>query len=358
VPRPITASQPARFHHTRVIFSPFGAEPDASLVLTADPWSYLKSHLKRLHKNCKGDNRIRAERALYFSSLAEEFYAAAETTPLPAKATVAYYGVLNLAKCLICVRGTTLGDKVEHHGLSPSSVGGKDIKISKRAKNHINIFHEFSAALNSVVPSQDDIDLGECLSHIPEVHEIAVRLELLPGKRRHLLPIEISILTDTKEQWLFSEMTYKKKQKNRLNIDKLLRGKRQHYFREPRTEDNSIVFRAKRRKRFNWSNFPLKYKNICGEYVNHDIVTLLTKDGYRYYCDLNDPAFRHLAYSFMLMFHLGTISRYNPSGTENLLEGEQRPVISEALALTPRQFLYQIVSRITESVCVVPFANI
>jgi len=356
--RPVTEAKYAEYHHQRVIFSPFGAKAGDALVLTADAWSFLRANLGERHKKARGDNKLRLNRAIFFAQLAEDFYRTIEPTPLPGKATLAYYSVMNLAKCFICVKGKLLGDSIEHHGLSPSLAPDADIRVTQRSKNRINVFHEFVAALGSPLPTKVDLSFKECLSHIPEIHEIASRLRLLPDNKRQLLPIEVDVLTDTNDSWMFTEVKYLKKQDHRLRSNRFLDRKRKSYFRDASESDGYVNFRCRRRKRFNWSNIERIYRNMCNEYEDFDIVALLTKSGYRYYCDLNEPLYHHLAYSLMVMFHLGTVARYDPAKTKELLEGELRPVISETLALTPDQFLYQITSRITESICVVPFAKL
>ena len=358
MPRPITKGHQAEYNHVPVVFSPFGAKPGASVVLTSDPWSFLRSCLQKKEAKSRQDNRLRLQRAQYFCSLAEEFYNSADSTRLPAKATLAYYGILNLAKCFICTQGIMLGDRVEHHGLSPTDTPGKDIKVPGRPKNHINIFHEFVAALGSPVPAKSELALEECIAHIPEVQGIASRLELLPSNSNNLLPVDIDILTDEKRQWLFSDISYAQRQESRFRTDKFLRGKRKTYFLDGREINGRILFRCRKRKKYSWDNFERIYGNLCSEYKTLDVVTLLTRDGYRYYCDLGQPSYHHLAYSFILMFYLGTTSRYRPKKTEELLDGELRPVIAESLSLTPRQVLYQLTSCITQSVCVVPYARL
>ena len=356
---PLKPTKQAHFHHTRVLYTPFGTKPATSLVLTSQPWAFLKAHLHEKYNKTRGDNRKRYKTALYFSDLAEEFYRSAESTQLPAKATLAYYGILNLVKCFISVRGKNIGGGYEHHGLSPSARTNADIKISKRARGGINVFHEFVHALSGVQPGQQHLSLSECLKHIPEVHEVAYRLGQLPDNQRTLLPIDIDILTDEDEKWLLSEIHYQKKHEHLLKTDKFLTNTRKQYFKEPREEENGkVIFRCKRRKGFKWSTFIRKYGNLCTEYEAFHLATLLRRDGYKFYCDLSNPKYHHLAYSYMALFHFGTVTRYNPSETEKLINGVVRPIVSELLSLTPKQFLYQLVSRITQNVCVVPFAKI
>ncbi len=359
MPRNIKPGIQALYNHNGVKYFPFGSEPGSSIVLSAEPWTFLRAYFRKNIDKTRSENKYRFQRALYYSGLAEEFCRAAEVTRLPAKATLVYYGILNLAKCFICVKRKKLGDSVEHHGLSPSDKNDADIRITKKDRGHVSIFHEFAEALGSPTPHQCHYKFNDFLLHIPEVHEVSYRLGLLPDNKRNLLPIDIAILSDEEEDWLFTEMTYWKKHGVRLNTDKVHKDNRLRYFREPReVSDGRIILRCKRRKKLIWRSYKRIYRNICSDYKSLDIVTLLTRDGYRYYCDLNSPKYHHLAYSFMALFYLGTVTRYNPAQTELLLNGELRPVVSEMLTLAPKQFIYQLTSYMTESVCVVPYSKI
>ena len=58
------------------------------------------------------------------------------------------------------------------------------------------------------------------------------------------------------------------------------------------------------------------------------------------------------------MFYLGSAARYRPLEMRSLLEGNLRPLVSEFVSLTPRQFLYQMVSLTTNRECVIPFSAV
>lgn len=119
-----------------------------------------------------------------------------------------------------------------------------------------------------------------------------------------------------------------------------------------------MVYRANKRKSFNRDNIHRIYKNILCEYKKLDIVPILTKQGYRYYVDLRPGELPQLSYSLAAMFYLGSAARYRPLEIKSLLENELRPLVSELVSLTPKQFLYQMVSLITKRECVIPFAAI
>ena len=117
------------------------------------------------------------------------------------------------------------------------------------------------------------------------------------------------------------------------------------------------VFRSKRRS-LNNDNWPRTYRLFREEIARLGIASILTPSGYRYYVDLGPRNLHHLAWTLMLMFYVGTVARYRPVAAREVMEGELRPVISEAVAVCPRQFLYQLTSMITKRICSVPHASL
>lgn len=349
----------ATFNHAKVVYSPFGADAGAQFVLTADPWSFLTATInQRLAKGPRGDNKLRLERALYYANLAESFYLAAKTATLPISGTLAYYGILNLVKCYLSMRGVTLETKYEHHGLSLSFGKPQTIQISGNPTASISIFHELTKLLGKPMPGKGEVDLKTICGHLPELHEMAFTLGHLPGNKRGFLPLEICFLLSDGDDRVFTEVRYEKKQTVRVDTAKFLRGQRAKYFRDGSEENGYISHRSRRAKSCTWTNLPKKYLNICHEYSRFDISSLLTPAGYRYYCDLREPSLHHLCYSFLVMFYIGTVARYRPSEVQAVLESDMRPLVTEALAVIPGQMLYHVVSLCTERTCVVPHATI
>ncbi len=359
MPRKPEPGKQATFNHARVVYSPFGAEPGAQHVLTADPWAFLTARInQKLAAKPRGRNRMRLERALYYANLAESFYAAARRSSLPAEGTLAYYGILNLVKCFLSLCGVDLETQLEHHGLTLPLGKKQQIQIAAPATTKLNIFHELARLLGKRVTGKETITVKEVCGHLPEIHEMAFTLNHLTGSKRGFLPLDICFLLTENDARLFTEVRYEMKQLTRVNIAKFYVGKRKSYFKPKQERDGFIVHQSARRKACNWNNFSRIYANICSEYAAFDIASLLTPNGYKYYCDLRSPKLHHLSYSFLLMFYIGTAARYRPSEMNELLDTDMRPLISEALAVIPGQMLYHLVSFCTSSICVVPHATI
>src|SRR5262245_7493375 len=103
MPRRPDVGVPALFRYQRVVYSHVDIDPGQSLLLTADPWSYLRACLTQDIAGTRGQKRASLERARYYAALAEGFYIAAQDTVLPTRGTLAYYGMLNLVKCFLSV---------------------------------------------------------------------------------------------------------------------------------------------------------------------------------------------------------------------------------------------------------------
>lgn len=223
-------------------------------------------------------------------------------------------------------------------------------------KNAINIFASFCEQLGGEIKSPMEIDFRQSLSHVPEVHAIYFSLGHI--SKRKLLPVTIEFQVNSAHDKLFTELVFDKEQEAKVDAKRLLTGKRKSYFRDGYPRSQKVVYRAARRRSYTTDNIDRIYRNILAEYRSLDIVPILTSHGYRYYVDLRPGDVPHLAYSLLAMFYLGTAARYRPLEIKSLLEGNLRPLVSEFVSLTPRQFLYQVVSITTKKECVIPFASI
>ncbi len=350
----IQPGEPAKNNYNPVKYSFVPIDAGEQHILTSDPWSFLIAQLEVELPTKKGTNRANIERAFHYARLAEEFYRAAETTPLPAKGTLVYYGMLNLVKCYLSSNKVELEKSYEHHGLH-LPIGKKSTIEAKKPNDpsHINIFAKFSHHLGKPVAADTEFGLKSALSHVPEIHGI---YSSTTDERRKLLPVNIDFLVNEKRNRMFTEVSYKKEQEYKVDCTKFLKNERAAYFQDGAPLDGAVVYRSKSKKIFDKGNISRKYRNILKEYEAFDVVSILTRQGYRYYIDLKPGAFPALCYSLAAMFYLGSAARYRPVEMESVLKGPLRPVLSELISVTPKQFLYQMVSHITRKECVIPFS--
>jgi len=346
----------ALFKYNKLRFSFANLKAGDQQILTSDPWSLINSHLQQKISKSRGDNKVFLERSIYFSSLAESFYKAANSVLLPTRATLLYYGMLNLVKCFLSYKKIELETVHEHHGLNlPLGTEGI-IQAKPKSSEGLNIFATFSEILGKKITHQLNINFRQAVTNIPEIHSLCHSLELI--NKRKLLPITVEILTNSEHNKLFTEIIVDNEQKTKVDIMKFSKGTRATYFKEGYPRDGKIVYRSKNRKSFTKENINTIYQNILKDYTKFDIAPILTNTGYRYYIDLKAAELPHLSYSLLCMFYLGTVARYRPSESSELLQGTLRPVVSEFVNISPNQFLYQLCSILLEKECVMPFSSI
>lgn len=349
----------AAYKYQAVKYFHFGVEPGTSLVLTANPWAYLSAWFSQKIAISRGGNRERFEKGKYFVEQAESFDDAAGFTKLPTKGTLIYYSMLNLVKALLSVRGVDLEVHIEHHGLSLPLGTTDEIAISSNRTGSISIFHEFCKALGYPAPAKQIVKLVAVYSQIPEIHEISFTLGHLATSKRGFLPVEVDFLVNEAKDKAFIEIRYEKKNEVRVPCNKFYRGEIKNYCSLRAADENGwVIYRSKRRKTVNTDNWPRIYKNLSAEIEEFRLSSILTRSGYRYYANLEPGPIPQLPSVLALMFFIGTIARYRPSVTEALMAGDLYPILAESVESCPRQFLYQMASQITSSVCAVPQAKI
>src|SRR3990167_1477608 len=345
----------AKLDYNDLRFAHIKAPAGDPQILTSDPWSFIHRSLSEKLEHSKGENRKNHQRAVYFADIAEDFYRSAERTPLPAQATLYYYYMLNLAKAYLAISGVELEVKPEHHGLSLEQGAEQQIKVYAPMADVVNVFAEFAKALGKPAAG-GSLKLVEILEHIPELH--ALYASLGHANKRKLLPVEIDILVNGARNKLFTEIRYEKKHEAKVDYKKFHKGKRLSYFKEGFPKPGWIVYRSIKQKQFQKNSTNLAYHRILTEYAEFDIVSILTRGGYRYFCDLRPGGLHHLSYALAAMFYVGAAARYRPLEISSTLDGKLRPLLSELVTITPKQYLYQLASLITNKVCLIPFSNI
>jgi len=368
MPVRIPEFEDAKRDYKSVKYFPFEIDPGDPFALTSDPWHYLKAWLNKQILEIKKttNHRKKLEKALYFAKLAESFQKAADLIDLPTKGTLIYYSVLNLVKTFLLTKDYDLENTIEFHGLTLPSDKKTELKISSGSNGAgINIFYEFAKEIGCPVQAGSSITLDDMVGEIVEVHEMCFNLGKLVSNKRKFLPIEIRILTNKpRRNKLTYEILFEKKNSNLMRTDRfetgILRSKLEKQADDEKRKDCKI-YHAKlqlnytKTSNISWRN---NYRTICKEIEDLNVVTMLTRNGYRYYLNLQPPKYKSSVYFYALMYYIGSVARYRPTLNAEILEGDYSAIFNEVMNTCPKQFLYFMVSKITKKVCAVPMAKI
>jgi hypothetical protein len=351
-----------------VKYFPFGNYAGSPFILTSDPLGYLEAYLDSWYSSIqrdKGRMRKKLEKARYFTQLSKDFYNSSLTAKMPSKGTLLYYSFINLTKVYLIMNGLDLETKTEHHGLSLPSNSELTLKLINLNGDGISIFHEFGKQIGTTIKNSDglDIEFLDILRDLPEVHEIGYALDLFPKTKRKFLPIDIQIRTNKDRNQIYYTISFEKKFDKQMKVDKLTKG----IFKE---KLNPIEIEDDPKKHYFISTFKKGYTpsssrswNTCYPKLIEDInelniTPMLTRQGYRFYLNLEPTRLHRLSSVLGFGYYIGTVARYRPSLNEKILKGKYQTIINEAVTSVPNQFFYLMTSHITKQICAIPMAKI
>jgi len=352
-----------------VKYFPFGNEAGSPFILTADPLSYLEAWLdnkyESVHRDKSKSKKKNLKKAIYFTQLSKDFYNSSLGAKMPSKGTLIYYSFINLVKVFLIMRGHELESKVEHHGLSLPSESKEKLRLINLNGDGISIFHEFAKCIGKEIKNADGVDLNfaDLLNSLPEVHEIGYALDLFPNTKRRFLPVDINIRTTAKRNKIFYTISYEKKFDRQMKVDKLSKGICATKLTKIEIENDPYRNHFKSISILNYTNTSAKswkicYPKIVNELNELNITPMLTRQGFRYYLDLEPSRLHRLSAVLGFAYYLGTVARYRPTLNEEILKGKYQTIINEAIIACPQQFFYLMVSHITNQVCAIPMAKI
>lgn len=351
-----------------VKYFPFGNEAGSSFILTSDPLSYLEAWLNNSYSEIHRDKAKRKKgliKAKYFTQLSKDFYNSSLPAKMPSKGTLLYYSFINLVKVYLIIKGYDLETKMEHHGLSLPSDYKDKLRLASPHGEGISIFHEFAKCIGKEINNKDGVEIkfSDLLRSLPEVHEIGYALNLFPATKRKFLPIEIIIRTNENRNKVYYTIAYEKKFDKLMNVEKLSKGlcKDKLCSIEIKSDPHRNYFKSKLGIKYtakSKKSWKLCYPKIINDLNQLNITPMLTRQGYRFYLDLEPNRLHRLSSVLGFAYFLGTVARYRPTLNEEILKGKYQPIINEAITSCPNQFFYLMVSYITKQVCAIPMAKI
>lgn len=330
-----------------------------TMVYTSDPWAVISDSVDKATAALA--QLAAGEAGLSFVEQAKEYFRAAETArSTEAQPLLFYYGFLNLAKALAIARGQQgLVGKVRHGvGVADLSAGVMSAELEvyptkRNATPSINAYDELLVALTggSGVGTKTKYPLADLLSQILFGHRLWVeatrrkerfvgleRVELQHVKKANSIWINL-VVPESSLVWRgLAKRTVVEKANLRPDFD---------FVRGVKEADGQVL-------RIFQQVTPTTY----GARPSDDLMNLIdttkprlwraitsTEPYRRYYVYLSEPGevrLPQLMSVYLVMFYLGSLTRYNPSMFHDLLESGLGPFLREFLSSEPHQFLYGI----------------
>jgi YaaC-like Protein len=327
-----------------------------SRVFTSNPWAVIEEGIaQKCPKNLR-------KSAYAFRDQAQDFFEMGQASKLTyAKPLPFYYSFLNLVKAFVLMAGKGISDYRPQHGLSENArdrqVEGATIKVHSYSSHRRNAFADFYfASTGNQLLQTKSLRLGHLLPQILFGHRLWCSAA---GTRDRFVPIrKIEFIENRADRktWLRAVLKREELRRSSISQQVLLRGSRLcNDWAFVRVDDAEFP-----EDKFLWIEAvaPRQYTHrasdelfeVAGELKKNLWSSVLLHPPYRryylYVAPQNEQSavLPQLLSMFVVIFFLGSITRYRPHHFERLLETRYGPHLIGAVDEIPMQFIYLLAS--------------
>ncbi|HHY0483029.1 YaaC family protein [Vibrio parahaemolyticus] len=296
-------------------------------LVISDIWSFWDYVIKKGSKDKKGEAFLRS-----LLEQAKHFYISAESSPVKSQPLLFYYSFLNLSKIMINLRGTFGESKMYMHGMSEKhnhKFVNSEVTKQKQKQQIVQVAHELVSLFDPHISSADiHLNAKSLLNHCVGVHrayseiynqsEIFVRVKsakLLKDGRELIYRAELAC--SSSDIAALSSCGYNIVQEG------------QGVFLE---ETYSMSTYTPKRGDYYALSQQIRAKGIWYFIGNSSYTMYLSK------CP--DHRYSQESIIYMIMFYLGSITRYHPYMFDQIFSDKEQWLMSEFLSTQPKQFLY------------------
>lgn len=302
-------------------------------VVISDIWAFWDYVIKKASKDRKEEDFLKS-----LLEQAKHFYITAESSPVKSQPLLFYYSFLNFSKIIINLESKHGHRKLYMHGIKENHNNKflhSTITKQKKKINIVQVAHEIVSILDKNITNDDlTINVRELLNHCVGVHrayseiynqtEIFFRLcnQKLYKHGRYLI-FKAEVKCNSSDIPSLLGCGYNISQENESFIY---------------SEEVAISSYSPIRKDFAALSSVIQQRGIW---------YFIGNSGYTMYLS-NSTTGRYSQESiiYMVMFYLGSITRYHPYMFDEIFSDKEQWLMSEFLNTQPKQFLYLATARI------------
>lgn len=302
-------------------------------IVISDIWAFWDYVVKKASKDKKEED--------FLGSLLEQakhFYLTAESSPVKSQPLLYYYSFLNFSKIIINLSVKHGSRKSYYHGMKDThnnKFSRSEITKEKQKSQVVQVAHELISVFDPNTPTSDvKINVKDLLNHCVGVHraysEIYNQSEVFFRLKNYKL------FKNGKELIFKAELLC-----TSLDIPSLLT---QNY---SITQEDESIFYTEKITMTTYSPARRDYAALSSAIQSKGIWYFIGNSGYTLYLS-NSAVGRYNQESiiYMVMFYLGSITRYHPYLFDEIFSDKEQWLVSEFLNTQPKQFLYLATARI------------
>lgn len=302
-------------------------------LVISDIWAFWDYVIKKASKDRKEEDFLKS-----LLEQARHFYITAETSPIKSQPLLFYYSFLNFSKIIINMTGRHGPRKLYMHGINESHNNKflhSTITKQKQKTNIVQVAHEIVSVFDKNMPTIDvQFNVRDLLNHCVGVHrayseiynqtEVFFRLEnqkLYKNGKELIFTAEVKCAGSDIPSLAAHGYTIT------LNNERFIYTEK-------------IVMNA-------YSPIRRDYAALSEAIQQRGIWYFVGNSGYTLYLS-NSATGRYSQESiiYMVMFYLGSITRYHPYMFDEIFSDKEQWLMSEFLNTQPKQYLYLATARI------------
>jgi len=302
-------------------------------LVISDIWAFWDYVVKKATIDRKKENFLKS-----LLEQAKHFYLTAEKSPIKSQPLLYYYSFLNLSKILINLSGSHGLRKMYMHGMSENHNNkffSSTITKQKQKTQVVQVAHELVSIFDPTTPTGDvTLNVRELLNHCVGVHRAYSEIYSQP-----------EVFVKIKNYKLFKsglELIFKAElQTTNEEIPKLTACG------YTITNEDDKIFYSEKITMPRYAPTRKDYADLSLAIKNKGIWYFIGSNGYTTYLS-NSSTGRYSQESiiYMVMFYLGSITRYHPYMFDEIFSDKEQWLMSEFLSTQPKQFLYLSTARI------------
>lgn len=297
-------------------------------LVISDIWSFWDYVIKKASSDRKGEDFLRS-----LLEQAKHFYQSAENSPAKSQPLLYYYSFLNLSKIMINIRGSFGPYKMYMHGMKEDHKHkfiNSEIVKQKQKQQIVQVAHELVSLFDPGITTADlTLNTKNILNHCVGVHraysEIYNQPEIFVRIRKY------SLYKHGRELIFKAILQCSSSQSMELSAQD---------YNISTDEDGNTVYTES----ITMTSYQPKradYAALSAQIKSKGIWYFIGSSGYTMYLSTcPDNRYSQESIIYMMMFYLGSITRYHPYMFDKIFSDKEQWLMSEFLGTQPKQFLY------------------
>lgn len=317
-------------------------------LVISDIWAFWDYVIKKASKDKKEENFLQS-----LLEQAKHFYATAVASPVKSQPLLYYYSFLNFAKVLINIDHSHGPGKRYVHGMNERNHGKfLHSTVTKAAQTApvVQVAHELISIFDPSITTTDlTLNVRELLTHCVGVHRAYSEIY---GKREAFFRIKNDKLYKSGKQLIYkAELLCEPSDVAALQAAGYM-------IQQETIEEKNYFFYVETQAMASYSPTRSDYANLSAAIHSRGIWYFIGNNGYTKYISNSTTArYSQEAIIYMVMFYLGSITRYHPYLFDEIFSEKEQWLMSEFLNTQPKQFLYLATARVLGQSVVKAYAS-